>query len=110
MAGFQIINGQYVIDKHPQSQLDYGVRMYKWLVPGDLIDTTVAPVWTISTGLTIVSTGVSADKQTAFIELSGGTVNDPNDPDAGFEWAQCLWHTVQGRIEVQTLYFNMIEP
>lgn len=109
MSGFKLINGQYVIDKSPEARLDYGVRMYKWLVPGDTINTSIPPVWTLSTGLTLVSTGVSADKQTAFIELEGGTVNDPNDPEAGLEWAQCLWYTTQGRREVQTLYFNMVD-
>lgn len=101
MAGFKLINGIYTIDKSVQSQLDYGVRMYRWLVPGDLIDTSIAPDWEISAGLTIVAEGVSADKQTAFVMLSGGVLHD-------LEWASCTWHTIQNRIEIQTLYFSMV--
>lgn len=103
MSGFQLINGKYVIEKDPQSKLDYGVRMYRWLVPGDLIDASFTPMWTVSAGLTILAEGVIGGGGIAMVKLAEGVV------DGEMEWAECLWHTIQGRVEVQTLWFLMVE-
>lgn len=98
MSRFQLINGRYVIDKDPESKLDYGIRMAAWLVLGDSL-TGAAPVWTLSAGL--VNLGEGVDGTTAFIKLGGGVLE-------AMEWAQCHWTTAQGREEEQTLYFNMV--
>ncbi len=105
MAGFRLINGLYVIDKDPFAKLDYGVRMYRWLVPGDLIDATYAPMWQVSDGLIILAQGVIDAGRVAMVKLGGGVI----DPlEEAMEWAQCSWRTTQGREEQQTLYFNMV--
>lgn len=102
MAGFRIVKGKYVIDKHPESELDYGVRMSRWLMPGDAINTAIPPVWTASAGLSILSQGTVDNLQTAFALIGGGDLGQ-------LEWAACYWRTVLGRREVQVLYFNMVK-
>lgn len=103
MSGFKLVNGVYICDKDPLSELDYGVRMYRWLVPGDTLNVGIPPVWEISDGLLILGQGVMDNLQTAFVKLKGGLIADE------LEWAQCTWWTTQGRKEVQTLYFNMVD-
>lgn len=105
MAGFKVVmkNGvpQYWKDKSVDARLDYGVRMYRWLLPGDTIDTDIPPVWETSAGLVVVDEGVSLDKLTSFVLLEGGVLGS-------IEWARCVWWTTQGRREVQTLWFRMV--
>lgn len=101
MASFRLVNGKYVIDKHPQSELDYGVRMYRWLVPGDSLDVSRPPVWAHSAGVVIIASGTKDSLQTAFALVGGGDLGE-------LEWASCTWWTVQGRKEIQTLWFNMV--
>lgn len=105
MSGFKLINGQYVIDKDPRAELDYGVRMTRWLVPGDALDPTFTPMWEISAGLVLLAEAVIDSAKTAMVKLGGGTI----DEDGTMEWARCTWRTTQGRVEQQTLWFNMRE-
>lgn len=102
MAGFQFVNGRYVIRKDPRAELDYGVRMSRWLVPGDSIDPTFAPMWQTSDGLEVLAEAVIESGKTAMVKLGGGVLGD-------VEWSQCTWRTTQGRIERVTLWFSMVD-
>ena len=99
MAGFQLVRGRYVISKHPQAKLDYGIRLSRWLLPGDSLPANPTPVWTKSAGLTLHSSTLIDG--VAYALISGGVVGAE-------EWASCTWTTAAGRVEIQTLWFNMI--
>lgn len=110
MAGFKlVVKGgvpQWYIDKHVDSELDYGIRMQEWLVAGDTLPADPAPTWTFSSNVVLMSSGVVNDPTfgpTAFVKISTHAA-----APGSVEWAECTWRTSQGRIEVQRLNFNMV--
>lgn len=105
MSDFTLVSGRWFIDKAPASQLDYGIRLRRWLATGDGITADAQAVWTVSDGLTLASSQVVQDAvlgPIAYVRLSGGVLGSQ-------EWARCVWTTNLGQTEQLTLNFNMIE-
>ena len=105
MSGFRPINGRWVIDKAVASQLDYGIRLRRWLAAGDGVTGNDKAVWTVSDGLQKVSSQVVQDAgygPIAYVRLKGGVLRAQ-------EWARCVWTTDLGQVEQQTLFFNIVD-
>lgn len=99
MPGFELIDDKYVIGKSRASILDYGIRLSRWIKPGDSIGASPAPTWVLSDGLTAVEAGYADG--IAFVFLAGGAAVGE------MSWARCTWTTANGRKETKTLYFHM---
>ena len=106
MAGFNLKNGRYVIDKSTRADLDYGIRLKSWLIDDDTVSNSSQAVWELSAGLQKVTDSVVQDPAfgpIAYVKVKGGGAVGTQ------EWARCTWTTNQGRVETQTLFFNMVD-
>jgi hypothetical protein len=84
--------------KDPESTLDYPIDWSQWLVGADTI--TGAPVWTVPSGLTLVTQANTATIATAWI--SGGT--------AGATYlVECKITTTGGRIDERSILVEVKE-
>lgn len=94
---YQLIDGKPTIAKAPGSTLDYSIDLSAWiaLIPGDALN---GATWTMTAGLTKVSSSFTATSATVW--LSGGRRTSQ-------ESATCVFTTVLGRTDQRTIYLQI---
>lgn len=83
--------------KDPDAILDYGIDWTNWLTG---TDTLVTSTWSAPTGLTIVTTTITAG--TALAYISGGTIGEVYDVSNKIT-------TAQARTEERSILFTCID-
>ena len=102
MSGFVKTGETYQIARDTRSKLDYGIKLRNWLTAGDSV---AAAVWTVSDGLTLISSAIISDPVEGSIVMA---LVEGGGPLGTREWAEVIWTTTQGRREVQTLDLLMV--
>lgn len=105
MSKFILIGNRQVIERRSVAELDYGVKLKRWLTDDDDVSEASKVTWTTSPGLEKTGQGIALHPKHGrliFIKVKGGGA-------VGAEaWATAIWTTDQGRTETLTLYFKMV--